>query len=119
MTDFFSKWIEGANKVLDVLDDTLPAPQEQGPHAPGDDLAQAWEDSWTKGEVGWAMCRKFADNGAEVMDGYHAFRREQPEGGPQAVCSTKFKPEHVGEVKVLDHGRRLTICTSCIIGVTK
>lgn len=117
LDDFFKV----ANDIVDQVEGALKAPEpeepkpDHGPHFKDTDDAHAeWENAWQQGEVGWAVVLK-----GKLGEGYHGFRPKQVPDTRRAVCGATFKPEDVGTVGLLDHGKRLVICTSCVIGVTK
>src|SRR4051812_34596550 len=110
LDDFFKM----ANDVMDQVEGVVkPAPQEQ--KGDPDDYREKWEESWKESEIGWALALK-----GKLGEGSHGFlpHREAPDPR-RAVCGGSFRPEDVGEVKPLDHSKRLVICTSCVIGVMK
>lgn len=109
---FLDNIFDAADAALNPLEKVLakdpPASQKQAPIdvEPDDERHDDWEKGFAT--VQWATV-----NGKEAEYTWHAFR----EGSMRTLCGKDCEITH--NRKVLEHGKTISACTSCIIAVSK
>jgi predicted transcriptional regulator len=98
----FTDWLDVADSAMDGIESALIQPKASKTIDMGEDGSATVD--WN--EPIWADC----------MGTHHRFSSRTSN---HPCCGLAMKESDIGHRRVLEHGKRIVVCTSCVIGVGK